>query len=1552
MNNISAPLYTVNHSAGALPAGAARGSEVVTFDAARGLLFVVGAEGVDALRVADGSLAFSLPRSAVLAPGGGAAPALGTGNSAALSGDRLAIAFDGGTPGTNGYVAIFTLDAAGASASWTASFEVGVVPDMVTFTPDGSRLLVAIEGEPTAGYATDAPGGLTLIDLADASPANWTATFFGFEAFDAQADALRAAGVKLNTAIPGSPGYNTALPSLDLEPEYIALAPDGGRAFVTLQENNAIGVFNLDPAKGAVGWTAVLPLGLVDHSLAGNSLDGSDRDGGAHFRNAPVFGLRQPDALAAFEMGGRLYLITANEGDGREYGGAFNEEVRINALLSGNTGNTPAAGMPPLDPALAAILRANSNQLLSNAELGRLQISRWSGDTDNDGDLDQLHVIGGRSFSIFEVGGTDAAPTITLVFDSGDFIDRTVAALLPQGFDDTRSDNKGAEPEHVTLGTIDGQLYAFIGLERANANMMFRIDSPTDVTFQGFIARSGDVAPETTAFIPASIPVNGAVGDARLAVANEVSRTTTLHDITVGGTPGNFTLQILHASDFEAGLLATGRAAQFAAIVDRLEDQFVNSITLSSGDNFIPGPFAAAATDGSVVPVLRAFYEQLLGLASGTLTSLNGSSAPFFAADIAILNAIGIQASVLGNHEFDLGTNALAAAIDFVSNTTGATPGARVTNIGAQFPYLSANLTFAGDANLANLFTTTLRDAASFATTAADLASNDAVAAENADRQIAPWTVIHENGEKIGVLGVTTQILGQITTVDGVRVLDPAGDGGVNNVAELAGILQPLVDQMTGLGLNKIILLSHLQQFQLELQLAPLLRGVDVIIAGGSHAVFANPDDALLPGNTAAQPYPAIRTGADGNPVLIVNTDGEFSYVGRLVVEFDANGVIDTTALDPALNGPIAATDAHVAALWGSDDPYAEGTRGGEVKKLTDAIQNVITAKDGNVFGFTDVFLDGRRSEVRTEETNLGNLTADANLFVARQLDPGVMLSIKNGGGIRAEIGAIRGQPVPQELPPLANPGAGKPTGGVSQLDIENSLRFNNSLVKLDVTAANLERIFEHAVAGSTPTNTPGAFPQIGGAAFSFDLSRPAQVLVTDNSGPTPTLSDTAPGGVVGQRIQSLVLYNDDGSVADVIMQNGVFQGDPNRVISLVTLNFLANPGSNPLLGGDGYPFPAFTIPGSRVNLLNHPDLPAGVAGFAAPGSEQDALAEFLAARHGVPEASFQGLDTPRAEDLRIQNLAFRADTVGDPLAQVTIGLRSTLLPLEAGPAGFDFSFTGGSASETIRVHETDDRVIAGGGDDTVFGGAGHDLLAGGNGADVLEGGSGDDSLFGHAGNDTLRGGDGNDLLNGGAGADVMEGGLGDDTYIVTDAADTIIEAAGGGRDVVRASVSVTLAENVEDLVFFTAGNTGIGNAARNLLRGSLGSDTLDGAGGHDVLVGGGGADVLIGGAGRDIFAYFAFSDSAPGESDLIGDFEQGFDRIDLRRIDASADPGDQAFAFVGGGAFAGGGQGSVRFTFSGGETLVEVDAGDGGAAEMVIRLTGNVNLTAADFLL
>ncbi|MCX7933583.1 MAG: choice-of-anchor I family protein [Rhodovarius sp.] len=1270
---IGTPLFSVNHTT--LSGGAAGSSEVVAFDPLRGLIFVAGPQGVDALNAATGALAFSIPRTAVQVPGGGGQASLGNANSVAVFGNDLAIAFDGPTPGSNGLVAVFTINAAGTGATWRASAEVGAVPDMITFTVDGSRLLVAIEGEPAPGYTVDPPGGLAIIDTA-----TWTPTFYGFGAFDAQAAALRAAGVRLSNAIPGSPQANQALPSLDLEPEYIAISPDGRTAFVTLQENNAIGVFNLDPGAGPIGWSTIIPLGYASHNQSGNGIDTSDRDGGPIIRQVPIMGLYQPDGIAAFQANGRLYLVTANEGDARDYGGAFVEEVRISQLVPA-TGSTPPAGMPALDPALLAAIQPRRG----DADLGRLTVTRWSGDTDGDGDLDQLEVFGARSFTVWEVQGSGAATTLIPVFHSGQRIDSLLASRFPALYDDTRSDNKGAEPEDITLGTIDGVLHVFVGLERANATMAFRLDNPANPTFAGLIRREGDVAPEVSIFIPGS-----GANPPRLVVANEVSGTTTSFALQ-SAPPATYTLQILHGSDFEAGLLATGRADRFAAIVDALEDLLPNSITLSAGDNFIPGPFGAAGTDPSVVPVLRAFYAQQLGTTASALSSLHGTSATFFAADIAMLNAIGIQASVLGNHEFDLGTNALAAAIDFTANTTGATPAARVTGVGAQFPYLSANLDFSADPNLRALFTTTLREASTYASRPADLAGNQEVANEAADAQISPWTTIVEGGEVIGILGVTTQVLNAISSAFPTVVADPAGDGGVNNMAELASILQPLIDQMTAQGINKIILLSHLQQYQFELQLATLLRGVDVILAGGSHAVFADGTDVLRPGDVAREAYPVFRTGLDGRPVAIVSTGSEYSYVGRLVLTFDAEGVLvpdpdgagplGIGAVDPAVSGAIATTDANVAALWGSANPYAPGTRGGEVRAITDAVGAVITAKDGNVQGLTKTFLEGRRGEVRTEETNLGNLSADANLFVANQFaaargEAPVLVSHKNGGGIRAEIGAVFGQPVPSELPPLANPAAGKPAGGVSQLDIENSLRFNNALTVLSVTAAGLKVILEHSVAASGGAATPGQFGQWGGLAFSWNPAGTAQVLTGSGS----SVSVATPGS----RIVNAAILNEDGSVRDVLVQNGALVGDPNRPIKMVTLNFLAN-------GGDSYPFPALALPGSRVDLLNSADLPAGQATFAARGSEQDALAEYLRAFHTDAARAFGLPDTGPAGDLRVINLALRSDAVFQTPAS---GL--------AGTPGSDL-IEGSSGHDTILASFGRDTIRAGAGFDQVI---------------------------------------------------------------------------------------------------------------------------------------------------------------------------------------------------------------------------------------------------------
>jgi 2',3'-cyclic-nucleotide 2'-phosphodiesterase (5'-nucleotidase family) len=1550
----AAPLFTVNHGTNG---GASGNSESIAFDAARNLLFVMGGAGVDVLNAADGALVFTISKArleadalaAGFAPGGVALSAgrIGSGNSVAVSGDTLAFTFDGGNiasvppgaslPGAPGFAFAYTLSGLGGAA--TASFKggaaVGAVPDMITFTPDGTKALVSIEGEPRPGYAAgtdpatgaalpgDPAGGITVIDVA-----SWTSTFVGLGAFDAQAAALRAAGVKLANSIP-SAGLAPLAPSVDLEPEYIAVSPDGSRAFVTMQENNAIGVFDLTTNS----WTAILPLGLANHSLAGGGIDTSDRDGGPIIRQVPIFGPYQPDGIALFVQSGRTFLVTANEGDAREYGGAsgvFNEPVRISALVPA-TGATPPAGMPALDPALLAVIQPRRG----DADLGRLEVSRWAGDTDNDGDLDHLQAYGSRSFTVWEVGGTPSAPTLTLTFDSRQLIDQIIASQFPARYDDNRSDNKGAEPENITLGMVDGALHAFVGLERANANMVFRIDNPTSPTYVGLAARTGDTGPETSAFLPAT-----GGQPARLAVANEVSGTTTVFSVAPT-PPATFTLQILHGSDFEAGLLASGRARQFAAIVDRLEDALPNSITLSGGDNFIPGPFAAAGTDPSVIPVLRAFYARQLGVDAANLTGLFGNTPPFFSADIALLNAIGIQASVLGNHDFDLGTNPLNAVVDFAAGTSGTTLG-RITNIGAQFPYLSANLDFSADTNIRAIVTQTLREASTYVTTAADVADNQAVANEAADAQIAPWTTIVEGGQTIGILGVTTQILAAISSPGLTRVLDPAGDGGRDNMAELASILQPLVDQMQAQGINKIVLLSHLQQYANELALAPLLRGVDVIVSAGSHALFDNPGGfPLRPGETPVEGYPVFRTGADGNPVAIVSSTGEYAHVGRLVVTFDANGVLipDTDGpggvgiggVDPSVSGAIATTDANVATIWGSDNPYAPGTRGFEAQAITNAVSAVLFAKDGNLFGRTDVFLEGRRNEVRSEETNLGNLTADANLFVARQADSGVSVSIKNGGGIRAEIGAIVGQPIPEELPPLANPGAGKPAGAVSQLDIENSLRFNNSLTILAVTAANLERIVEHAVAAWTPTATPGQFGQFGGLAFSFDPSRVSQVITQTGPANDPTGASVTREG---ERVRNLVVTDGDGNAVDTLVRDGVFQGDPNRVIEVVTLNFLAGNGSpgQRFLGGDSYPFPLFTIPGTRVDLLNSPLLGDGAAGFAAKGSEQDALAEFLLARHGTPATAFDVADTTPLGDLRIQNLNFRADTVGNPFVRVEgPGGEASSVQTVALPAGGaqQFALAGTGAAETFLVPAAagniqidagggGDRVFAAGGndllrgndgDDEIAAGAGNDTVGGGAGDDLLQGNAGADILLGEAGRDELQGGDGDDTLYGGAGPDLMQGGIGNDTYQVDHLGDVVEETAGEGTDSVVVLINGwTAADAIENTFLFgsatllfgsgggdvlvanqTLGSRLFGNSGGDQLWGGAGNDELQGGAGRDVLRalagndtlnGGAGDDQLVGGEGADLFVF-----DAPGWGrDEVFDFNRAEgDRIDLR---------------------------------------------------------------------
>ncbi|MCC9655497.1 choice-of-anchor I family protein [Rhodopirellula halodulae] len=699
----------------------------------------------------------------------------------------------------------------------------------------------------------------------------------------------------------------------------------------------------------------------------------------------------------------------------------------------------------------------------------------------------------------------------------------------------------------------------------------------------------------------------------------------------------DFSLQLLHASDLEGGVNAISDAPHFAAIVESLETEAENdgrgSLLVSAGDNFIGGPFFSASGDGDLRAPLQAAYQGLFGEAGLDNIREDGGRV-----DISIMNLLEFDASALGNHEFDFGTDTLGGLMgtDIRGNTLG-----DVRWLGAQFPYLSANLDFSGDPNLAGLFTSDVLATTDYQADLGDLAATGAAP------KIAPATIADVNGESVAIVGATTQLLSQISSPGGTV----STAGGTNDMQALADVLNPLIadiadgdDDIAGNAddVNKVILVSHLQQISLEEELAGLLNGVDIIVAGGSDTLLADAQDTLRAGDVAEGTYPLQTTNADNDPTLIVSTDGEYSYVGRLVVDFDANGVLIPAMLDTNVSGVFATDEAGTLAVTGAADiatAVAGSTKATEVNKLVQAVRGIVTAKDGEIFGATDVYLEGRRAEVRTQETNLGNLTADANLAAARAFDSTVAVSIKNGGGIRAAIGAIDGLSG-EELPTAANPEAGKESGEISRLDIENALRFDNGLTVMTVTALELKRLIEHGVAATDAAgnNTPGQFPQIGGARFSFDPNEPASMLDASAN----VLQE-------GQRVRSFALVDDNGEVIDVLVQDGQLIGNPNREIRIVTLDFLAGIfASGSPIGGDGYPFPAY---GEDLTHLSSAGLPDGASSTFTPGKEQDALAEYLLANHNPAggNAPYRDSETSPLQDQRIQNLAVTNDTILTP---------------------------------------------------------------------------------------------------------------------------------------------------------------------------------------------------------------------------------------------------------------------------------------------------------------
>ena len=390
----------------------------------------------------------------------------------------------------NGHVYLYE-----SSSSFDAPviLEVGALPDMLIFTPDGRRILVANEGE--RGNGVDPEGSVSIIDVGRGIDKTQVkeVTFKRFNNLGAE---LLEKGVRIFP--------DAASVAQDLEPEYIAVSPDGKTAWITLQENNSIAVLHIPAAT----FKEIVPLGYKDHNMPLNGIDASDRDRAINIANWPVFGMYMPDGISAFQSNGQTYLITANEGDARA-----NEEVRVKDL------QLDAAAFPD-----AVALQVDAN-------LGRLTVTNIHGDTDGDGDFDTLYSYGARSFSIWTEEGTQ-------VFDSGEELERITAALTPSLFNandgnpsqfDTRSDNKGPEPEGVTVGTVDGVTYAFIGLERSGGGIMvYDMSDPSSPSFVEYVRSDLDISPEGLLFISSEASPNGIP---LLVVTNEISGTVTVYQI-------------------------------------------------------------------------------------------------------------------------------------------------------------------------------------------------------------------------------------------------------------------------------------------------------------------------------------------------------------------------------------------------------------------------------------------------------------------------------------------------------------------------------------------------------------------------------------------------------------------------------------------------------------------------------------------------------------------------------------------------------------------------------------------------------------------------------------------------------------------------------------------------------------------------------------------------------------------------------------------------------------------------------------------------------------